>query len=295
MTKRKFILREIACPPVWFVVFMTLFSAVLLGVVFVKGWNFSVVAYFIYPLSAYALLILCIALGKAFPKYYQSIKRKMHQYKYVDRYMSDIVFKSNVGLYRALIINVIYAIVNGMAAYVFETYWFGVFAVYYAIIAMIRLMLVLYLKKNKVGENYRGELKRARFCACLLITVNLALTGAVLMMILFDKGFYYRGFLIYLIALYTFYITIAAMRDIVTYHKYKSPVMTVTKIIKMTSALFSMLFLETAMFAQFGTETSVQVKHSMIMATGAGICIIVVVMSLYIIIKTTKEMRKGND
>ena len=129
------------------------------------------------------------------------------------------------------------------------------------------------------------------------MTVNLVLSGAVLMMVFFDKGFQYQGILIYVIALYTFYVTITAIIDMVKFRKYKSPILSTTKIIKMASALFSMLFLETAMFAQFGADTSPEVKRNMIMATGAGISVTVVSMAVYMIVQTSKEIKKyrSND
>lgn len=126
----------------------------------------------------------------------------------------------------------------------------------------------------------------------VLLTVNLALSGAVLMMVFFNRGFKYKGFLIYVIALYTFYTITIAIIDMIKYRKYKSPIMSITTVIKMASALFSMLFLETAMFAQFGADTPYKVKRLMIMLTGAGISIAVVTMAIYIIVKTTKEIKK---
>ena len=163
----------------------------------------------------------------------------------------------------------------------------------------MRFLLVCYVKKNKIGENYLGELKRARICAYFLMTVNLVLSGAVLMMVFFGRGFQYQGVLIYVIALYTFYTTIIAIVDMVKYRKYKSPIMSVTKVIKMTTAMFSMLFLETAMLAQFGADTSEDEKRIMIIATGAGICVMVVFMAVYMIVQTSKEIKlvrsRGNN
>lgn len=146
--------------------------------------------------------------------------------------------------------------------------------------------------KHPIGDDHVGELKRARVCAYILMTVNLALAGAVLMMVYFDRGFQYQGFLIYVIAMYTFYITMTAIVDMIKYRKYKSPILSITKVIKMTSALFSMLFLETAMFAQFGTGTSSETKRIMIMLIGAGISIAVVTMAVYMIVQTSKEIKQ---
>ena len=219
-----------------------------------------------------------------------SKKEKMHRNKYIDRYMTDAVFKSNVGLYRSLAINLIYVVINSVSAYIYQTNWFGIFAAYYAVIAIMRFLIVRYVMKHPIGENHVGELKRARLCAYILMTVNLSLSGAVLMMVFSDRGFQYQGLLIYVIAMYTFYITTTAIIDMVKYRKYKSPILSITKIIKMASALFSMLFLETAMFAQFGADTSEVTRQLMIMLTGAGISIVVVAMAVFMLVQISKEI-----
>lgn len=292
MQKWKEIGKKLLFPPVWIIVILTILSTLALVCIFVKGWELTFIAYISYVVSFYTLVVLCIACWKVLPGYYKVTKNKLHNNKYIDRYMGDVVFKTTVVLYRSLGINLMYVVVNIISACVYETNWFGVFAVYYAIIAVMRFLLVCYVKKNKIGNNYLGELKRARVCAYILMTVNLVLSGAILMMVFFDRGFHYQGFIIYVIALYTFYITITAIMDMMKYRRYKSPIMSVTKVIKMTEAMFSMLFLETAMFAQFGADTSEKLKRIMIMATGAGICVVVVFMSIYMIIQTSKEIKQ---
>ena len=279
-------------PPIWIIVLLTVICAVALVEIFINGWEMSPLAYVSYVVSFYTLTVICIVCWKVLPGYYKSVRNKMHENKYIDRYMTDAVFKSNVGLYRSLAINLIYVVVNAVSGYIYQTYWFVIFAVYYAIVAMMRFLLVRYVIKNPIGKNHLGELKRARLCAYILMTVNLALSGAVLMMVFFNRGFQYQGFLIYVIAMYTFYITVAAVIDMIKYRKYKSPILSITKVIKMASALFSMLFLETAMFAQFGADTSPEVKRLMIMLTGAGISIAVVSMAIYMIIQTTREIKE---
>ena len=167
-----------------------------------------------------------------------------------------------------------------------------IFALYYSVLAIMRFLLLKYINNNEIGTNLSGEWKRSRACAMILTLINLTLSGAVLMMMYQDRGFEYHGILIYVMAMYTFYITTAAMVRIVKYRKYKSPVMTTTKIITLAAALVSMLSLETAMFASFGADMTIESKRIMIAATGAGICVIVLAMSGYMIVRSTKEIRK---
>lgn len=295
MSNRKEIGKKILFPPIWLIIILTVISTAALVTIFVKGWEMSPVAYVCYVVAFYTLMVICLICFKMFPGYYRAFKKKLHENRYTDRYLTDVAFKTQVGLYPSLVINLIYVTVNAISGIVYQTYWFGIFAVYYGIIAIMRFLLVRYVSKNPIGENHFEELKQARLCAGILLTVNLVLTGAVLMMIYFDRGFRYQGFLIYVIALYTFYITTTAIIDMVKYRKYKSPVMSITKVIKMASALFSMLFLETAMFAQFGAETSPETKRIMIMATGAGISVAVGVMAIYMIVGTSKEMKQCRE
>ena len=284
--------KKLLFPPLWIIVLLTIACTIALVEIFLNGWEMHPLAYASYVLSFYTLTVICIVCWKVLPGCYKSMKNKMHRNQYIDRYMTDAIFKSNVGLYRSLAINLIYVVVNAVSGYIYQTYWFVIFAIYYAIIAMMRYLLVRYTIKDPIGKNYLGELKRARLCACILMTVNLALSAAVLMMVFWDRGFQYQDFLIYVIALYTFYITVTAVTDMIKYRKYKSPILSVTKVIKMTSALFSMLFLETAMFAQFGADTSTDAKQLMIILTGAGISITVVSMAIYMIVRTTGEIKE---
>lgn len=98
-----------------------------------------------------------------------------------------------------------------------------------------------------------------------------------------------------MIAMYTFYITTTTIIDMVKYRRYESPVLSITKVIKMAGALFSMLFLETAMFAPFGADTSPETKRIMIMLTGAGISVAVVMMTVYMIVQTSKEIKQNKE
>ena len=284
--------KKLLFPQMLVIIILTILSTVALVLVFVKEWDTLPIAYVVYVLAFYALTILCLSFWNTFPNYYKSIKKKVYENKYANRYFTDVAYKTQINLYGSLAINLIYVVVNAVSAVIYTTYWFAIFAVYYAIMAIMRFLLVRYVGRNQIGKSRLGELKRSRLCAYILMTVNLSLSGAVLMMIYFNRGFEYQGYLIYVMALYTFCITTTAILDIVKYRKYNSPVMSISKTIKLAAALFSMLFLETAMFSQFGGDTSPKMKRIMIMATGGSISVIVITMAVYMIVRSTKELRE---
>ena len=277
-------------PPVWLIIILSILCAGALVGVFVKGLEQSPIAYVVYVVSFYTLTVLCIACALVFPGYYKSIKQKIYHNKFGNKYMTDVAFKTHINLYRSLAINVMYAAVNLFSGIYYSTAWFMLFAGYYFIMADMRFLLLRYVNKNGIGKNRYKELKRSRLCAYILMTVNLSLSGAVLMMVYFGRGFEYYGILIYVMAMYTFYITTTAIINIFKYRKYNSPIMSMARTISFASALISMLSLETAMLSQFGSESSPEMRRTMIIATGAGISVIILFISIYTIWKTGKEI-----
>jgi len=124
------------------------------------------------------------------------------------------------------------------------------------------------------------------------LLINLSLSGAVLMILYQHRGYDYPGVMIYVMALYTFYALTMSIVDIMKYRKMESPIMSTAKIVSLSAALVSMLNLETAMFVQFGTDMAQQDQNLMIMLTGAGISITVVTLSVILIVRATKEIRR---
>lgn len=292
MVKLKHWMKKLIMVPVWIMLPEIILSAVMLIMIFTKGLDSHPVAYIVYVFSFYTLVVWCVRVYKELPVCSKKIKERIHTNRFADRYFTDAAYKTHVNLFFSLGINIIYIGINIASAVVYKSRWFTIFAVYYGIMAAMKILLVNYAGKNQIGSNRLKETKRAVVCAYILMSVNIILSGVVLMMVYNDKGFNYRGFLIYVMALYTFYSTTSAVISLIKYRKYNSPVMSVSKLIKLAASLFSMLFLETAMFAQFGLETPDAFKRIMIMVTGAGICILIVAMSLYVIIHGTKLIKK---
>ena len=71
--------------------------------------------------------------------------------------------------------------------------------------------------------------------------------------------------------------------------------MSTAKIVSLCGALVSMLNLETAMFAQFGGEMAQRDQNLMIILTGTGISVTVVTLSVLLIVRATKEIRRGKN
>ena len=286
--------KKLLFPPVWLMVLLVIVSAVVLPLIFVKGMHESIPAYIVYFLAFYTLSVVTVFCAMVLPKQYSAVKQKLYDDPLGNRYMTDRAFRTNISLSISFVISMLYVGINLWSWHMLHSWWFMVLAVYYVIMAVMRYLLVRYVRVQKIGTDILCEWKHSRGCAYILLLINLSLSGAVLMILYQHRGYDYPGIMIYVMALYTFYALTMSIADIVKYRKMESPVMTTAKIISLSAALVSMLNLETAMFAQFGTDMAQQDQNLMIMLTGAGISITVITLSVMLIAKATIEIRREN-
>lgn len=285
------VLKKVLFPPVWLVLLLTGISTIAIVYIFVKHLEFHPLAYVAYAVAFYTVSVLGIACGTTFPKQYKRIREWFYNTNYGNRYITDAIFKNQISLYATLAVNVLYSGVNLVMFFLYDSMWFVILAAYYGILARMRFLLLRYKAKHEIGSNRKGELQRAILCSIILLFVNVILSGAVLMILYEGKGFFYHGILIYVVAVYTFYVTIYAVINVIKYRKYNSPVMLTAKYIALSAALVSMLSLETAMLSEFGTEMDTMQKQILIAATGGGVSVAVVIMSCFMILKSAKEIK----
>lgn len=279
-------------PPIWLVVLLTLICTAALVFIFIEGYEEHFLSYFVYVISFYTLTAIVMRCIKSVPGQYKAVKKKIYSNPTGEKLMTDMEYRAHILLYGSLVANLLYVTLNIVSGILYKSAWFYVLAFYYTILAVMRFLLIRFINKTGVGKNRFKELRRSRLCGYILLTVNLALSGAVLMILYRNKGYQYNGILIYVMALYTFWITYSAIKNIISYKKLGSPVMSMAKYINLAAALVSMLALETAMFSQFGESMTEDDQRLMIALTGGGVSIIIITISVYSIIKNSREIKK---
>lgn len=289
MKTLKKILYSLLFPPTAVVILSVPVGAGLLIYTFLYAGENNPVAYVAYMLSAYSLIIICANL---FPIVRRG-NRWIQQNPYFQRYFEDVPSRMRISLHLSLGVNLLYAGVNAFSGFYYHSSWFGSLAAYYILLSVMRFLLARYTHSQKLGENKVAEWRRYRLCGVILAVMNVALSGVVVLVVRQNRGFAYDGSLIYVMALYTFYITIMAVVNAVRYWKYHSPVMSAGGMVNLVAALVSMLSLETAMLTQFDAEnTSPYFRQVMTGATGGAVCVIVVGMSIFMVARATKQIKK---
>ena len=256
-----------------------------------SGW----IAYVSYIFSAYALVIVCIGLwsmknSTAVKCVKDTVLEMAGQNPYVSRYKTDVVFKTKISLLLSLALNTGYAVLKFVTGIFYGSAWLITLAAYYTLLLTMRFLLLLHINRNT--RDMAAEWKRCRACGVVLLFMNIILTGMVVLVLRRGEGFVYPGYLIYAMALYDFYTMTMAIVNLAKSRKQKSPVLTAAKVINVAAALIAMLSLETAMITQFGAEDGETFRHTMIASTGGGICVIMAVMAVLMIARSTKNIKE---
>lgn len=261
-------------------------SFILLIYVFVRHLEDTPLAYITYLLSTYALIIFIVWFCKVC-KFSNNFLKNTKLYQL---YQSNYTTVTKTSIYFSTTLNVGYSIFNFCVGVYYGSVWFITFAIYYLLLFIMCLSLVHNIKE--FGVNKLQEYKKLKRCGIVLLLLNIVLVGIIILIIHNNQEITYAGSIIYIVALYDFYLIIVAIINAINYRKNASPVLQASKFINLTVAMVAMISLEVAMISMFGDEPSL--KMTMTGALGFVVCLINFLMSLYMIINASKNIPKNS-
>ena len=283
MKKASSVLQKLLHPPKWVLFLAPPVVFAVLSYIFLTGQNSSALAYPIYGVSAYCLTILILPL----PKWIQSVKVRVMQWisstAFGSRYVNNLSFRGSVSLYQGMTVNFLYVVFRTVVGICYASVWFLSMAVYYLMLACLRLSLILSYHHRDCGD----ELRCYRRTAWLLFLLNLPMGGMILLMVLTNAGYSYPGYVIYLSAMYTFYTTVTSVINLIRFRKLGSPILSAAKVLNFIAALMSILGLQTAMIAQFSTEGD-GYRKMMNAITGGVVWLSVILIAVYMLYRSRK-------
>lgn len=223
----------------------------------------------------------------------EKVKRyfKCFLFPYLKRYLSDTALRVNISLYGSLMLNTAYAVFQlGLGVY-HHTVWYYSFAGYYMILAVMRFFLLKHTRSHKVNEERELELLIYRFCGMLLVIMNMALSAIMFYIVVQGRTFVHHKITTIAMAAYTFTSLTLAVLNVIKYRKYNSPVYSASKVINFTTALVSIITLESTMLTTFGEAGQKSFRLMMTALTGLGITVTILAIAIYMIVTSTKEIR----
>lgn len=257
------------------------FSFSLLIYVFINHLEETFIAYISYFLSFYALIIFCLWFYKVCSFSNNFIK----SHKLYKLYKENFLTITKISIYFSLFINLIYGIFELIIGIYFNSWWFKTFAIYYLILCFMKISLVKSLKNNS-----HKEYQKLKLTGIILLFLNLILMGIVLLIIIKNEVVHYQGIIVYIVAIYDFYLIISAIINVFKYRKDNRPIIMASKCLNLTIAMISMVSLEVAMVYQFGNNEA-EFKRVMSACMGFGICVINSFMGIYMIKNANKKLK----
>ena len=249
----------------------------------------SVAAIISYVIAAYTLTVWCFKI----PYLIQFFKTFKNENKYARIWQDNTRLRVNVSLYGTLIYNTAYALLQLGMGFWHHTFWFYSLAGYYICLAVMRFFLARYTTKHKPGQKMREELIRYRLCGWVFLAMNLALALIIFFMVYWNRTFTHHMITAIAMAAYTFAAFTIAIINIVKYRKYNSPVYSASKAISLAAACVSMLTLEATMLTTFGDGSMDAITRKIMLGcTGAVISVFIIVMAVYMIKQSNKQLKK---
>lgn len=236
----------------------------------------------VYVLAAALMTASCVFLyhdlrNSAINKIIVSIKRN----PFGERFLDDHAFRTILTTLPAFLINVAYTVYNGVIGIMNQSAWFITMAVYYSLLGIMRYRAVSTGRRIARLEDKqlirKKELSVIKMDGILLLVLNLALSGAVLLTIAQDTAKRYSEIMVISIAAYTFYKITMALINKIKVRKTQSLILITIRNIGVADALVSMLTLQATMLASFQDKSSLN-SNQMNAITGLAVCILIAIL-----------------
>lgn len=258
----------------------------------------------IYVIAACSLTLTCFYLVsdvKTLRLKVQKITRPMiAKYHFANLLVSNYRYRTVTFATTGLMINMVFAVFNGVIGIKSQSAWYMTLSVYYVLLSVMRYLAVNYERRISKTEQSRKlkllELTVYKNCSILFIFMTTALGGMVMLTLNSQGGKHYPGYTIYAFALYAFIKIPLAIAGRIKAGRMKSPLLMTIRSIGYADACVAVLSLQTAMLSSFGYgDLEDRVVRLMNAGTGAAMCLMVLGMGIYGIYWSLKQQKEIVD
>ena len=213
-----------------------------------------------------------------------------------ERFLDDHTFRIILTTLPAFLINVAYTVYNGVIGIMNQSVWFITMAVYYSLLGIMRFCAVSMGRKISQLEDKqlirKKELSVIKTDGILILVLNLALSGVVLLTIAQDTAKRYSEIMVISIAAYTFYKITMAVVNMIKVRKTQSPILITIRNIGVADALVSVLTLQATMLASFKDKSNLN-SNQMNAITGLSVCILISILGISMIWYAWKKKKES--
>lgn len=197
----------------------------------------------------------------------------------------DMRFRAEVMLYVSLAVNAAYAVFEAICGVLLSSAWMGTLAFYYILLSLLRFLILRGYRKT--GSRRHGW-RVYRLCGLVMLALTLALAGMHILTFRRAHTIVYPGYLIYAVALYTFYAVFCAVRNVVVYRKMNDPILFAGKALNLAVAAVSVYSLQSAMVAAFSRPD--YPREVMDVCTAAGVFLVILTISAVMVRRANRAL-----
>lgn len=236
-------------------------------------------AYVLYAGAAVFFAYAVYLAVRLVPRIKQAFVRAAEKHAFTRRIVHDYGARTVVFASLAFVVNIGYAVFQGVMGILSHSLWFGLLACYYILLSALRggILLGAHRLRRRGGEQLEGKLKLYRLCGISLMVLDLAMCAAVTQMVLFGSPVQSGFIQVIVSAAYTFYKAILAVVNFVRAKRLRDPVVQSLRGICAADALISVVALETAMLATFGGGESMLALRAI---TGFAACAVTIAIGI---------------
>ena len=268
--------------PAWAEVILFITCCAGLVWIFSRGLDMWWPAWFLYGLSAYSLIALCLHL----PGAVRMERNWLKNHPKVEAVLKSEELKFRTSLYLQQIVNFGYGMFKIMYGFLIGSAWVGADGIYNFVQAMIQLFQILRRKKpGAIQQQWRSY----RFCGILILLMHLTLIGIVFQTVNWNRVEEAGEIMIIATAAFAFYKFISAVVDLAKDRKHTRPVDSSVRMLELSQAIFAIFSLQAGMLHTFGAGEAWE--HWLNLGTGCAVCLLTVAMGIYMIRRADREIK----
>ncbi len=292
-------LKKLHTPPNWAAVIVigtTLIVCPLLIVAMVMDYGHALFAVVATVLCAALILYSAIVTVQYLVRLHRKILRAADKYTFTRNLRKNYEFRTLFFGIVAFLCNMGYTMFLIITALVYRSVWYGVIGICYVLLCVSRGGVLV--QNNKDERRCKGDyqaLQKAkvgtyRYCGVMMLVLSLALTLAVVELVMDGSGFRMRGWLIYVFAIVAAYKVVHACIHFIHSTKRDDLAVRSVRYINLTVTLISVLCLQTSILAASPLQGGAVAAINTV--TGSLVCIITLALGVYMVSFSVQEKQR---
>ena len=215
------------------------------------------------------------------------MKSNKHVKHLVSKFKDDTDFRIKTVLEFSFIINLLYSVFLLIASQIYDSRWFFVTSIYYALLSLMRIFMFYKIVPEQLNCK---KLVTIRNCGYFLFLLNLVVSIMSFILIFSDTPIKYHEIVVITLATYTFSSLTVAILSSIKHIKNNDYGYAIIKTISLISASVSMVTLTNTMLTTFGKE-NLLLRSYVLPLVSVAVSVLIVASAVYMVKKANKEIR----